>query len=109
MAIAEARTSSSGYQLKNDPPQIFFSTRRAILILIDREPVLRPVKDANLNRVINTRVLILRDESTGRYYLHLMDGWMESAAAVGPNGNGAAYGPNRVAVRKNGTTKVRYR
>src|ERR1051326_4711277 len=84
MAITEAKTSSASYQLKNDPPQIFFSTRRAILVLIDGEPILRPVKDTNLNRVINTRVLILQDKSKGRYYLHLMDGWMESDAAVGP-------------------------
>ncbi len=84
MAITEARTSNSGYQLMNDPPQIFFSTRPAILVLIDGEPVLRPVKDTRLTRVINTRVLILRDESKGRYYLHLMDGWMEADAIAGP-------------------------
>jgi hypothetical protein len=84
LAITEARASSSGHQLKNDPPQIFFSTRTAILILIDGEPVLRPVKDTRLTRVINTRTLILRDESKGKYYLRLMDGWMESDAPVGP-------------------------
>lgn len=86
MAITEAKTSSASYQLKNDPPQIFFSTRTAILVLIDGEPVLRPVKDTSLNRVLNTRVLILQDKSKGKYYLHLMDGWMEADAAVGPWG-----------------------
>jgi hypothetical protein len=84
MAITQARTSSSGHQLKNDPPQIFFITRRAILILIDGEPILRPVKDTKLDRVINTRVLILKEESRSKYYLHLMDGWMESDSAIGP-------------------------
>jgi hypothetical protein len=84
MAIAEAGTLNSGYQLKNEPPQIFFSTRQAILILIDGEPVLRPVKDTDLNRVINTRALILQDESKGKFYLHLMDGWMEADRATGP-------------------------
>lgn len=84
LAIMQARTTSSGHQLKNDPPQILFSTRPAILILVDGEPVLRPVKDTRLTRVINTRVLILRDESKGKYYLHLMDGWMEADALAGP-------------------------
>jgi len=84
MAISQARTSGSGYQLKNDPPEILFSTEPAILILIDGEPVLRPVKDTNLNRVINTRVLILQDKSRGKYYLHLMDGWMDADALSGP-------------------------
>ncbi len=84
MAISQARISGSGYQLKNDPPEILFSTEPAILILIDGEPVLRPVKDTNLNRVINTRVLILQDKSRGKYYLHLMDGWMDADALSGP-------------------------
>jgi len=84
MAISEARTASSGYQLKNDPPEIYFSTQPAILVLIDGEPVLRPVKDTNLDRVINTRVLILHDKSRGKYYLHLMDGWMDADSVAGP-------------------------
>ncbi len=83
MAINEARTASAGYQLKNDPPIIYFSTRPAILVLIDGEPVLRAVKDTNLSRVINTRVLILRDDAKGKFYLHLMDGWMEGDTAAG--------------------------
>lgn len=84
MVIAQAEDENIKYQLKNDPPQIFFSTRPAILILIDGLPVLRPVKDTKFHRVINTRVLILQDESTGKYYLRLLDGWMESDIATGP-------------------------
>jgi hypothetical protein len=83
MAITEARTASTGYQLKNDPPIIYFSARAAILVLIDGEPVLRPVKDTNISRVINTRVLILRDDAKGKFYLRLMDGWMEGDTAAG--------------------------
>jgi hypothetical protein len=83
MAITEARSTSAGYQLKNDPPVIYFSTRPAILVLIDGDPVLRSVKDTNVSRVINTRVLILRDDAKGKFYLHLMDGWMEGDTAAG--------------------------
>src|ERR1044071_3515482 len=83
-AAQPASQQPAGYQLKNDPPQIIFSTRLAILVLIDGDPVLRPVKDATLKRVINTRVLILKDESSGKFYLHLMDGWMEASAVTGP-------------------------
>lgn len=84
LAITQAKTASAGYQLKNEPPQILFSTRKAILVLIDGEPVLRLVNDTKLERVLNTRVLILRDETRGKFYLHLMDGWMEADAAIGP-------------------------
>src|ERR1044072_1438239 len=59
LAGAQAEEQTAGYQLKNDPPQIFFSTRPAILILIDGSPALGPVKDTQLKRVINTRALIL--------------------------------------------------
>ena len=70
--------------MKNDPPQIFFSTRPALLILIDGSPELRPVKDTKLERLINTRVLMLHDPSTGKFYLHLMDGWLEAGNVDGP-------------------------
>ena len=83
-AAQPAPQPTGGYQLKNDPPQIIFSTRLAILVLIDGSPVLRPVKDSSLKRVINTRVLIVNDEAKGKFYLHLMDGWMEAAALTGP-------------------------
>ena len=84
LASTQSEEPAAGYQLKNDPPQIFFSTRPAILILIDGSPVLGPVKDTQLKRVINTRALILWDESKGKFYLRLMDGWMEAAAVTSP-------------------------
>ncbi|HKY41495.1 MAG TPA: hypothetical protein VJM50_00250, partial [Pyrinomonadaceae bacterium] len=84
MAINNAATASAAYEVKNDPPQIFFSTRTAILVSIDGSPVLRPVKDTRLDRVVNTRVLMLRDESYGKFYLRLMDGWLEAQNIAGP-------------------------
>jgi hypothetical protein len=84
MAIAQAAEQNAGYQLKNDPPQVFFSTRPAILVLIDGQPVLRPVADTKLQRVINTRVLLMHDEAQGKFYLHLLDGWLEADAVKGP-------------------------
>lgn len=84
MAINYATTNSTAYEVKNDPPQILFSTRPAVLVLIDGAPVLRPVKDTRLERVINTRGLLLRDPSSGKFYLRVMDGWMESQSINGP-------------------------
>ena len=84
MAINHATTSSTAYEVKNDPPQIIFSTRPAVLVLIDGSPALRPVKDTRLERVVNTRGLLLRDPASGKFYLRLMDGWMESQSIHGP-------------------------
>ena len=84
MAINHATTTSAAYEVKNDPPKIFFSTRAAILVLIDGAPVLRAVKDTRLERIINTRVLMLRDQLSGKFYLRVMDGWLESQNIAGP-------------------------
>ncbi len=84
MAINHAATNNATYEVKNDPPQVFFSTRPAILVLIDGTPMFRPIKDTRLERVINTRVLVVRDPVSGKCYLHLMDGWLEAATVAGP-------------------------
>jgi hypothetical protein len=86
MAANQAASPSAGHEVRNEPPQIFFSIRPAILILIDGKPELRLVNDTKLERVINTRVLMLHDRGKGKFYLHLMDGWLEAANIKGPWG-----------------------
>ena len=83
LAIMEAGHKINALPLKNDPPRIVFSTKPTVLIYIDGSPALKPMKQAKVERVINTRPLIVKD-STSRYYVHLFDGWMESAAVFGP-------------------------
>ncbi|HYV10572.1 MAG TPA: hypothetical protein VE980_06755 [Pyrinomonadaceae bacterium] len=82
MAINHAATNTAAFEVKNEPPQIYFSTRLALLVLIDGAPVFRPVKDTSVERIINTRMLIVRAE--GKFYLRLMDGWLESQNLNGP-------------------------
>ena len=62
---------------------IVYSTTPAVLALIDGHPVLRPSAD-NMQKVINTRALILFDRGRSMYYLALMDGWVEAPAVEGP-------------------------
>jgi hypothetical protein len=82
-AILEAEERATEQEVRNDPPAIFFSQAPALLVYIDGEPAYRPVKGVALERIINTRPLILRG-AAGKHYLHLMDGWMESASLEGP-------------------------
>ena len=84
MAINHATTNNASYEVKNDPPQVFFSTRPAMLALIDGTPVFRPIKETRLERVINTRGIMLRDPLSGKFYLNVMDGWLEAPALTGP-------------------------
>ena len=83
MAINQAATDNATYEVKNDPPQVFFSTRPAILVHIDGAPVLRPIKETRLERIINTRVLVVRDPASQKFYLHLTDGWLEASSLNG--------------------------
>ncbi len=83
LAMSEARAKGESPPLKNDPPQIVFSTTPAILVLIDGAPTFRPVAGTPYERVVNTRPLILKD-AFGTHYLRLFDGWMTAAAVTGP-------------------------
>ena len=56
---------------------ILFAEQPAILIVIDGEPVYRPLKGTDLQRITNTKPFIVRD-SAGIHYLKLLDGWMEA-------------------------------
>jgi hypothetical protein len=70
-------------QVQNHPPVIDLSTSPAVLALIQGQPVLGP-EEHHLQKVINTRALIIFDSSKHVYYLALMDGWMESSTVAGP-------------------------
>jgi hypothetical protein len=83
LGISEARRKTAGQPIKNDPPAIIFSTKPAMLVSLDGPPKYHPVPDTKLQRVANTRALILRDDS-GKYFLHLFDGYVTAAALEGP-------------------------
>lgn len=76
-AIAQPKATASTSSVRNDPPTIIFSTLPARLILIHGDPIYRPVPGTELQRIINTRPLIVRNMA-GVFYLKILDGWMEA-------------------------------
>jgi hypothetical protein len=68
--------------VSDEAPQIFFAPSPALLILIDGDPVYQKVEGTDLERIINTNVLIVRDHAH-IYYLKIRDGWMEAYALTG--------------------------
>jgi len=84
LAAVHAVESTKQVQLGTEAPRIFFSTRPAVLVLIDGEPVSRKVAGTELVRVINTRSLLVRDEKRGRYYLAVATAWLEASTLGGP-------------------------
>jgi len=83
LATTAAVDEQKMFPLNNQPPDIIFSSTPAVLALIDGQPALRPA-GAGLQKVMNTRALIIFDPSRQLYYLALMDGWMEAPGISGP-------------------------
>src|SRR6185436_8981685 len=81
LAITQARAGQKALPVKNDPPKILFSTRPAMLVLNNGEPVLREVKDAQgLARIVNTTAAIFRESSSSSYYLWALGRWWQAGA-----------------------------
>lgn len=83
LAISRAVEKVQALDLRHDPPRIVFSYVPALLVTVDGQPSYQKVKGTSLERVFNTRPLLLRDGG-GRHFLHVFDGWMEAASLGGP-------------------------
>jgi hypothetical protein len=84
LAAAHAIEKSRKTTLKNDPPRIIYSTTKAMLVLIDGKPVLRPLAGSHVSRVVNTRALLLVDQAKNKFYLDIVDQWLEATSIDGP-------------------------
>lgn len=84
LAVFQAAQQQRKQPLKNEPPTIYFSTVPAVLVVVEGDPVLRAVPGTNLMRIINTRTLLVFDQDAAKYYLYLVDRWMESPSLNGP-------------------------
>jgi hypothetical protein len=85
LAANEQQLKATAEPLNNTPPRIFFSTVPAVLVLIDGPPAYRPVPGTELDRVLNTRVLLVKDRQPRPvYFLHVLDGYMQALSLDGP-------------------------
>ena len=84
LAITQAETKAESIRLKNEPPKIIVSKGPAVLILIDGEPVYRPVEGRRYTHVVNTPALLLFDSSAGTFYLDGGRWWMTASSLKGP-------------------------
>lgn len=84
LSIENALKLGRSVPVKNDPPTIVFSPRTGILVSIDGAAKWGPVAGTSLERVINSRALVLLDDKSGKYYIHIFDGFVEATALTGP-------------------------
>jgi hypothetical protein len=71
-------------EVKNDPPAIIFSTKSSVLVLIDGPAQLREVQGTHLERVINTKAVLLFENDKKTYYLRVSDWWLQAPGLEGP-------------------------
>ncbi len=73
-----AQAAIKGVSVNNDPPRLIFATQPSMLVLIDGAPKFRDVGGTDLQKMLNTQAVILLDSKKGKYYLNVMDGWLEA-------------------------------
>jgi hypothetical protein len=83
LAASEKEVASTE-NLKSDPPVIIFSQKPAVLISFDGDPETRPIKDSPYEQVVNTAVLIVKDKSSGNFYLSNGQTWYIATNPKGP-------------------------
>ncbi len=57
-------------KLKNDPPEIFYLDRQAILVLFEGDPFWKDTGTEGIKRAVNTPCLVLQDTRENSYYLY---------------------------------------
>ncbi|HEV2671987.1 MAG TPA: hypothetical protein VGU74_12910 [Gemmatimonadales bacterium] len=83
LASAEAERSHTD-GLKNDAPKIVFSEQLAVLLLYDGEPRLQPIDSTPLALVVNTPFGVVKDTTTGIYWLTDGATWYSATDPKGP-------------------------
>jgi hypothetical protein len=83
-AVSAEKSDVKGLPVKNDPPRVIFATKPSMLVLIDGQPQYREVGGTSLQKVLNSQAFILHDAQKAKYYLNVMDGWLEAPALNGP-------------------------
>jgi hypothetical protein len=79
---AAARQGPAG--LKHTPPDIFWVTNRTVLVRVDGEPLLKPIAGTDLERVMNTPALLVRDRTSAKFYLAGDGHWYAADSLQGP-------------------------
>ncbi len=70
--------------VKADPPVIFYSTRPAVLVAFDGDPIWSPIKDNDLKFAVNTNWDVFQLESTKTFYLRHQRVWLKASDVKGP-------------------------
>ncbi len=65
-------------KINNDPPQIYFRTSPAVLVIIDGDPITKTDEDSGLEYIVNTPFFIVKDPKKENYYVNGGPFWYTS-------------------------------
>lgn len=82
-SVDKSKVAPKTVETRNDPPQIFFSERPAILIQLEGKPVQEKVKDTDLQYVLNANWPIFVEKKPP-YFMLVGDRWLTAADLNGP-------------------------
>lgn len=82
--LEQKKLEATPVAVKTDPPEIFYSTKPAILLMVDGKPVLAPIEKTKLQFVVNTNWNLIYDKSKKTYYLAYQKGWLKAKDLKGP-------------------------
>jgi hypothetical protein len=83
--LGQALKKVASQPVKNTPPKIIFSDEPALLVLVQGDPVMRPLPGTDCNRVFNTSALIVQNAANGGpFFLHALNYWYKADSVEGP-------------------------
>ncbi len=83
-AVELSKLRKTEVRVNLDPPPIYVRTGKAILVIIDGEPIMADIESSGLTYVLNTNWDLLQDKATARYYLLNEQYWLTAATLNGP-------------------------
>jgi hypothetical protein len=70
--------------VKADPPVVFYSTKPAVLVNIDGDPIWNSIKDTGLRFAVNANRDLFEDMPSSSYYLRIDMSWLRATSLEGP-------------------------
>jgi len=83
-ALEPASELVKGVEVNNDPPKVIIARKPSLQVLIDGAPQMVDVPGTKLQKVINTRSIILYENDKKRFYLRVQDWWLQAKELEGP-------------------------
>ncbi len=79
--VQQERTAAD--DLKAEPPKVLFATEPTVLVVLDGQPIRRPIESSGVESVVNTPYPLFYDTGSKRYYLTNGAVWYQTNELLG--------------------------